>query len=117
MQQKRYHIIIDISHVDNEVLSDEQGLEQFLRGFPEAIGMHVLKGPMVAVGVPENPGITGVVIIDYSHISVHTFTEYGDALVDVFSCKPFDQESAVQAVLGYFKAPRENARIKEVYWG
>lgn len=117
MQQKRYHLILDLSGVATDILNDAEGLTQFLKTLPSAIDMHVLKGPEVAVGIPENPGISGFVIIDFSHISIHTFTKYNEALVDIFSCKPFDQESAKKAVLDYFKIPESQARIKEVWWG
>lgn len=117
MQQQRYHMILDLENVSDEILNDVEGLKGFLKQLPGMIDMHVLKGPEIAVGIPENPGITGFVIIDYSHISVHTFTKFGEALVDIFSCKPFKQEAATEFVLKYFKIGEENARIKEVFWG
>ena len=116
MPQKRYHIIIDISDAPPGPLTDEAGLREFLKALPGRIGMHVLKGPEIAVGIPENPGLSGFVIIDYSHISVHTFTASGDAMVDIFSCKPFEQEDAVDFALKHFQVPREKARIKVVFW-
>lgn len=117
MRQKRYHFIIDLTDVNKEILTDEGGLEKFLKDLPGIINMHVLKGPYLATGIPENPGISGFVIIDFSHISVHTFTEYNEALVDIFSCKPFDKDAAVNAVLQYFKVDDTKARVKEVFWG
>jgi S-adenosylmethionine decarboxylase len=117
MQQQRYHVIMDLENVSQEILNDVEGLREFLKKLPGTIDMSVLKGPEVVQGIPENPGITGFVIIDFSHISVHTFTKFGEALVDIFSCKPFEQENAIKAVLEYFKISREDARIKEVFWG
>ncbi|SRR5260221_4830934 len=117
MKQKRYHVIIDIEKADKVILKDTAALKKFLEYLPSVIDMHVLKGPEIAEGIPQNPGITGFVIVDFSHISIHTFTEYGEALVDIFSCKPFEQEKAVEAVLKYFKVDRTSARIKEVFWG
>lgn len=116
MQQGRYHVLVDVSGCPNDVLVDISGLEQFLKNFPGKIGMSILKGPVIAEGIPENPGLSGFVLIDYSHISIHTFTKYGEALVDVFSCKPYDKEAVIQEVLNYFKVSRENSRIQEVSW-
>lgn len=116
MQTKRYHIIIDVAGSSEEVLNNVAGLKKFLGELPELIGMHLLTQPLVVEGIPENPGITGFVIIDYSHISAHTFTKYGEALVDIFSCKPYAQEDAVKATLAYFKVDQENARIQVVCW-
>lgn len=117
MQQKRFHIIIDINHVAHNQLVDEEGLKKFLISFPPVIDMHVLAGPLIATGIPENPGISGLVIIDYSHISIHTFSDTSEALVDIFSCKPFKREAAISAVLDYFQIKKKDARIKEVFWG
>ena len=33
-------------------------------------------------------GVTGVVVITESHVTVHTWPEHGYAAVDVFSCSP-----------------------------
>lgn len=117
MQTKRYHVIIDINNASNEVLNDTDGLANFLKELPGKIDMHVLEGPIVATGIPENPGLSGFVIIDYSHISIHTFTNHGEALVDIFSCKPFEKGHAISAVTDYFQVPSSSARIQDVFWG
>ncbi len=116
MNTKRYHIIIDVSGVDNKILNDQEGLKNFLNELPGLIDMHTLTEPLVVQGIPENPGLSGFVIIDYSHISIHTFTGNSEALVDIFSCKPYEQETAVNATLKYFQVPRDQARIQEVNW-
>ena len=113
----RFHIIIDLKEVSNQKLTNNKGLEEFLKQLPEAIGMKILYGPVVIEGVPENPGITGFVVIDYSHISIHTFTDSKQALVDIFSCKEYSQETAEKLVLDFFGAEKEQSRIKEVFWG
>jgi len=83
-------------------------VERILRELPSLIGMSILLGPYVVEGVPENPGWTGFVVIDKSHISVHTFTETSTVSIDVYSCKPFDAEKAV----AYLK---DMISFKEVY--
>lgn len=116
MAAKRFHIIIDASNVSNELLIDTVGMGVFLNRLPGLIGMSILKGPEVVVGTPDNPGITGFVVINFSHISVHTFTDYGQALVDIFSCREFDRSVAIKAVLEYFKVEESSAKIQEVNW-
>lgn len=112
----RYHIIIDVTGASNDILNNHSGLTDFLNKLPKVIGMNILHGPTVIQGIPENPGLSGFVIIDFSHISIHTFTKSNQALVDIFSCKPYDQEVASQAVLGYFQVSKEQCKIKEVFW-
>ena len=87
------HLIID------GVLHHDVGMDvgrRILSELPALIGMKVLAGPYVVEGFPENPGWTGFVIIDKSHISIHTFNEGNGVSVDVFSCKTFDEEVVVR---------------------
>ncbi len=113
---KRFHIIIDLNQAKTKALANVAGLEDFLQELPGLIGMSILYGPIVKEGIPENPGLSGFVIIDYSHISVHTFTQDNSCLVDIFSCKPYDQEHARDVVLEYFGANKNNSRIQVVAW-
>lgn len=117
MSAARYHIIVDLSDISAEKLTDTLGLERFLKELPGMIGMTILHGPTVVVGVPANPGVTGFVIIDFSHISVHTFSETSQAFVDVFSCKEYDQATVMKATLDYFNGKTENAHTQVVHWG
>jgi S-adenosylmethionine decarboxylase len=45
---------------------------------------------------PEDRGISGLVFIAESHISLHTFVERQFINIDVFSCKDFDAERIVE---------------------
>ncbi len=116
MSSKRYHIIVDMEEVGVDRLNDKKRIYEFLTKLPGMIGMNILEGPIMAEGVEDNPGITGFVIIDYSHISIHTFTISKTAMVDSFSCKEYDQQIAKQAILKFFKVPKEQAHVQIVRW-
>lgn len=116
MQTGRYHHIFDLS-VCNERISESAYVESFLREMVPAIGMTILAGPIMAEGIPENPGITGLVAVDFSHISVHTFTGPRETLIDIFSCKPYDREVAEEVCMKFFATPETEVRHKEVFWG
>lgn len=53
-----------------------------------------------------NPqGISGVVVISESHLTVHTFPEHGYASVDVYTCGDIiDPNVAARAIAEYFEA-------------
>ena len=114
MSSRRHHLIIDLKEVQTDKLSDSEGLSNFIKNLPGVIGMKILHGPVVVEGVAANPGITAFVIIDFSHISIHTFTETSEALIDIFSCKSFDTNQALQFVLNHFEAKESQATIKQV---
>jgi S-adenosylmethionine decarboxylase len=50
----------------------------------------------------EDSGVSGFVIIAESHISIHTFPRRDYVNIDVFSCKPFDNERALRDVKDLF---------------
>ena len=86
---------------------DEATIKHILVDLPPKIDMHILDGPHIVQGVPENPGITGIEVIDKSHISIHTFSETNTISVDVYSCKPFNAKK----VLEYLK---QHIEFKEI---
>ncbi len=73
-----------------------------------------MHGPVVLEGVPENPGITGFAIIDFSHISVHTFTAEHEVCVDIFSCKPYDYEKVRNYVMSELNLTQGSVKYVEV---
>jgi S-adenosylmethionine decarboxylase len=93
------HLVVDAFVADGRRLGDVAAIFDLLDTLPERIGMTKIAPPYVFrySGVkPEDWGVTGVVIIAESHISIHTFAEHKRFHLDVFSCKPFDAEQ-VQA--------------------
>lgn len=88
-----YHLILD-----GVLLRDlERGeVEQILSSLPPEIDMQILNGPVIVEGLPRNPGWTGFVIIDKSHIAIHTFKKGNMISVDVFSCKFFKKDKVIE---------------------
>ena len=84
------HLIIDSSLKHN--INEERG-RRILTELPPLIKMKILDGPHIVKGFPENPGWTGFVIIDKSHIAIHTFYKEKTISIDVFSCKTFNKST------------------------
>lgn len=100
------HITIDLKGCPKEILADYELHFNFLKSLPEMIGMTPITQPYVfpySGLVPEDRGITGILIIAESHLSIHSFEEKGYCFIDIFSCKPFDYEFAIQKTLEIFK--------------
>ena len=60
------------------------------------IDMKLLKGPIVAYSdMVGNRGLTGIVIIETSHIAFHSWDENIPAVIqlDVYSCKDFEPQT------------------------
>ena len=63
--------------------------------------------------VPEDRGITGIVIIAESHLSIHSFQEKNYTFIDIFSCKDFDVYKAIEYTLELFKPTSFTKNIVE----
>lgn len=77
------HLVLEIWGVAAGVLNDRDGLERALRAASEAAGLTVLEAAFHRF---DPQGVTGVLVLSESHISVHTWPELGYAAVDLFSC-------------------------------
>ena len=100
------HLVMDGYGGSPQKLQDEALVHQFLNEYPAAINMTKISEPFVyryTTGArPEDWGVSGFVLIAESHISIHTFPERGYVNVDIFSCKEFDADAALQELRGRF---------------
>ena len=65
--------------------------------------MNIIKGPYASyVSKEGNRGVTGVVMIETSHIAIHVWDEIDPALVqcDVYSCAEFSSNEVLAEFIG-----------------
>ena len=77
----------------NNPPKDVDQLTEWLKDFIASINMKVMLGPYVAYCNNEgNRGITGVAVIETSHIAMHVWDEPVPALmqIDIYSCAEFN---------------------------
>ncbi len=100
------HLMVDGYEGNYEVLASVEAITEFLDMLPKEIGMTKIMPPYVfkydGGDKPEDWGISGFVIIAESHISIHTFPEKGYFSIDIFSCKDFDMDKALNIIKEYF---------------
>ena len=77
------HLLLELKDCDAGLLNDMDYLREALTEVAILIGATVIKDDFYQFS-PQ--GISGVVIIAESHISIHTWPEYSFAAVDVFTC-------------------------------
>ncbi len=90
------HLLLELRGCDPEVLNDLAAIERLLRAAAEAAGATVVESVFHRFA-PQ--GVTGVVVLEESHFSVHTWPESGYAAADYFTCGECRPERAV-ALLG-----------------
>jgi S-adenosylmethionine decarboxylase len=100
------HLTLDLKGCPREVLENYKLHFDYLKKLPEMIGMTPITQPYVfpySGLVSEDKGITGIVIIAESHLSIHSFEDKGYTFIDMFSCKDFDVDAAIKYTIELFK--------------
>jgi S-adenosylmethionine decarboxylase len=110
------HLTIDGFGGDRELLSNETLVRSLLDRLPGEIQMTKIAPPFVYRYVGEKPedwGVSGFVLIAESHIAIHTFPERGYVWVDVFSCKAFEGDQAVESIREAFALAQAKVQVLE----
>ena len=105
------HLIIDMSAGDRERVQSARHISRFVETLVEAIGMQGYGAPLLehfSEHVPEAAGYSLVQLIETSAITGHFCDLSGDAYIDIFSCKDFDAELAVEVVRAAFRPQHIN---------
>lgn len=95
-QIKGRHLLIDAYECDPAQIDDPVHLEQVLKGLVSSLGMELL-GTKFHHFHPQ--GVTGILLLSTSHISIHTWPEYGIAAFDLFTCGDSDPATVIHALL------------------
>ncbi len=107
------HLLVELKDCNHEILKDLHTVREAMVSAAKQA-----KATIVDVSFHEfSPfGISGMVVIAESHLSIHTWPEYGYAAVDIFTCgdviKP---EIAVQFLIEQFES--KNPSIVEMKRG
>ncbi len=77
------HILAEFVNCQSEILNDVSGIEKSMLEAAKAAGATVISSNFHHF----SPfGVSGVVVIQESHLAIHTWPEYQYAAVDVFTC-------------------------------
>jgi len=101
------HTIVEFYDCDTDRLSDAALLERALCMAAKNAGVTVIKSTFHKFS-PH--GVTGIVIIAESHLSIHTWPEYGYAAVDIFTCGSVaNNYKAIECLKEMLRATRHSA--------
>ncbi len=96
------HLIIDLW--DAHRLSDLPHVDRVLRQAAVDTGATILHGHFHHFG--EGCGVSGVLVLAESHVSIHTWPERGYAALDIFVCGGCDPYAALPALRAGFSPGR-----------
>ena len=95
METLARHLLLELHGCEPGLLDDRERLRVLMRRAAEAAGARVV----AEVFHPYAPhGVTGVLVIEESHFSLHTWPEYGYAAVDFYTCGDCAPERAAQVL-------------------
>ncbi|MCW5772734.1 MAG: adenosylmethionine decarboxylase [Rhodospirillaceae bacterium] len=92
------HLLVELWGASN--LADVAGIEQALLDGARKAGATILHSYMHPFG--EGMGVSGVVVLAESHISIHTWPERGYAAIDLFMCGNADPYKAIPVLKAAF---------------
>jgi S-adenosylmethionine decarboxylase len=108
------HLMFEAYNCSPKVLNNSNLVYNLLDELPGMIGMHKLIKPYVVFAEGNDKrdpgGWSGFVIIQESHISLHTFIKRRFITADVYSCKEFDPNIAIDYFKKLFKT--EDIEVK-----
>ena len=79
------HSIVELWGADVSLLNDESHLRNLLRSAAEIGNLAVIDSSFHSF---PKLGVTGILLLSSSHLTVHTWPEYGYAAIDLFTCDP-----------------------------
>lgn len=89
MDKNSYHTLIDIYDVKFELLDNMNKIISILRKISSIVNLTILKESFHKF---EPQGLSAVLLLSESHISIHTWPEKKLACMDIFSCKNNPEE-------------------------
>jgi S-adenosylmethionine decarboxylase len=102
------HLLLELYDCDRDVLDDLEQLQAALLEAARRAGATIID---VVFHRFSPAGVSGVVVIAESHLSIHTWPESGYAAVDVFSCGETMNTDAAATLLIDRLASRRSAII------
>ena len=100
-----YHLMLDCSNCDKDAIKSKEDIGAFVRHLVQKIDMIAFGEPMIehfATHDPDKAGISFCQMIETSNISGHFVDLNGAAYIDVFSCKPFNNQDVIDTINVFF---------------
>lgn len=104
------HVLLELYDCPPAVLKDGVVLERAMCSAADKMGATVVTSNFHQF---SPYGISGVVIIQESHLTLHTWPEYGYAAVDVFTCGDIDLEAGVRHLIEALQSVRQDWKVYE----
>jgi len=100
-----YHLMLDCASCDLENMTSIKNIYDFTKNLVKDINMIAYGEPLIVyLGSNDKAGYSLVQLIETSNICGHFCDETRTIYLDVFSCKPYKNDTVIDLVKKYFKA-------------
>ena len=99
------HLVLDFNGCPKELLENKENILNWSKELVDAIDMVAFGEPVLehfATHSDEAAGYTLLQMIETSNIAAHFAENIGQAYIDVFSCKAFDVDVAIEICKKHF---------------
>ena len=87
------HVLVELYDCDRAIIDDVAHVTTSMRQAAEAVGATIVSEAFHRYA-PQ--GVSGILLISESHLSVHTWPEAGYVAVDIFTCGGLDPMPGVR---------------------
>jgi S-adenosylmethionine decarboxylase len=105
-----YELLLDCYDCKDEVCGNLDHCYSYLNNMVDFIGMKKQSPPSIfrtdRKSFPDKAGLSGWVPLADSSIVIHTLSKKRYISIDIYSCKAYDQEKAVEFTKKYFAPKR-----------
>ena len=96
------HLLLELKECNPHLLDNLDHVRDALVRAAEGVGAHIV-GESFHQFTPQ--GVTGILSIAESHISIHTWPEYNYAAADIFTCgSSFQPRDAARVLIEQFES-------------
>ena len=108
------HYLIDLRDCDPEIIKSVGPTREIVLRAAKECGATILNDHFHQF---QPIGVSGVVVIAESHISIHTWPESGFAAADIFTCGEMKPQVAIDIMREGFRAKETTMKVKVVVRG
>jgi S-adenosylmethionine decarboxylase len=102
-----YHLMLDCAGCDNAKITDGDNIYKFTKELVRRIDMVAYGEPIIAHFATHDPmkaGYSMMQLIETSNIAMHAVDRDNTMYLDVFSCKPYNNQDVIDCVKEFFGA-------------
>ena len=106
------HLLLECYGGDFDKLSDKGLINDVLEKLPQKLKLTKISEPLVVnYEAGKESGVSSIILMAESHISIHTYPFKKFAVADVFSCKEFNVEECLRILKNRFGFKKINKKL------